>query len=262
MKVYVINMERSVNRRTSMEEQLRKLGVDYEIVKAVDGSQLTDDAIHNEGREDDPFSRSEIGCMLSHCKVYAMMQEMGDAFALVLEDDIWITEAELGRLLDAIQPQVRKETVTLLTYFGRKDSKVVLKKIKSVGHVPNSEERYFISQPTYANSLARAGAYVITQSCAKKLLDFHTPRIRCRADEWEVYYENNIMPIVHCIYPMPITENYDHGSEINYTRNGIEALGKKLITWSIYNRIPILTYLFKKRRESYSNRHKNIELEN
>ena len=71
MKVYVINMERSVNRRTSMEEQLRKLGVDYEIVKAVDGSQLTDDAIHNEGREDDPFSRSEIGCMLSHCKVYA-----------------------------------------------------------------------------------------------------------------------------------------------------------------------------------------------
>ena len=119
-----------------------------------------------------------------------------------------------------------------------------------------------VSIRRFLKRFCTAGAYVITQSCAKKLLDFHTPRIRCRADEWEVYYENNIMPIVHCIYPMPITENYDHGSEINYTRNGIEALGKKLITWSIYNRIPILTYLFKKRRESYSNRHKNIELEN
>jgi glycosyl transferase, family 25 len=257
MKAYVINMERSVNRRISMEQQLDKLGLNYEIVNAVDGSLIPDSEIKTS-----EFSKSEIGCMRSHCKVYELMQHSDEPYALVLEDDVAIAETELARMLDSIGSQFSKETVTLLTYFGSKDKRVVLKKIKNVGHIQNSVEHYYICQPTFANSLARAGAYVVSKECAKKMLEFHKNDVRCRADEWEVYYDNDIMPIVHCIYPMPVTENYDHGSEINYTRNGIEALGKKFITWSIYNKIPILTYLFKKRRESYSNRHKNIELEN
>lgn len=257
MKAYVINMERSVNRRISMEQQLDKLGVDYEIVKAVDGS-LMPDAPGTQGQ----FSKSEIGCMLSHCKVYEMMQHSDAPYALILEDDITITEEAITNLLEIAGPQLSKETVTLLTYFGSRDKKVTLKKIKTLPHISGSEEHYFICQPNLARSLARAGAYVVSKECAKKLLEFHEAGIQCRADEWEVYYNRDIMPIVHCIYPMPITENYDHGSEINYTRNTLEALGKKFITWSIYNKIPILTYLFKKRRESYSNRHKDIELEN
>lgn len=41
MKVFVINLARSTERRASMEQQLSLLNLDYEIVEAVDGSQLS-----------------------------------------------------------------------------------------------------------------------------------------------------------------------------------------------------------------------------
>ncbi|WP_277972736.1 glycosyltransferase family 25 protein [Pantoea agglomerans] len=41
MKVFVINLARSTKRRASMEQQLFLLNLDYEIVEAVDGSQLS-----------------------------------------------------------------------------------------------------------------------------------------------------------------------------------------------------------------------------
>ncbi|WP_277973138.1 glycosyltransferase family 25 protein [Pantoea agglomerans] len=37
MKVFVINLARSTERRATMEQQLSLLNLDYEIVEAVDG---------------------------------------------------------------------------------------------------------------------------------------------------------------------------------------------------------------------------------
>lgn len=261
MKIYVINMERSVHRRKSMEEHLASMGLEYQIVKAVDGSLLADDYPQEPMGRQDELSKSELGCMLSHMKVYGLMQENKDEFALVLEDDVLITELNMPTMFETLKQFLSRETVTLLTYFGLKDEKVVLKKLADKESIPGKSENYHICKPSADNNLARAGAYIIPKSCAAKILDFHGSIVRCRADEWEVYVHHDIMPVVNCLYPMPISENYQHGSEIDYTRNNIEALGKRFITWSIYKNIPILTYLFKKRRESYTNRHKNIIIE-
>lgn len=262
MKVYVINMERSVQRRKSMEEHLRNLGIEFEIVKAVDGSLLPDDYTQQTLGRQDPLSKSELGCMLSHLKVYQMMQERNEEFAVVLEDDILITELNMPAMFETLEHFLNPDTVTLLTYFGVKDEKIYLRKILDKENIQGAQEKYYICQPSAANNLARAGAYIISKQCAKKIMDFHATEIHCRADEWEVYHEHGIMSLVNCLYPMPVIENYLHGSEINYTKNVLEMLGKKFITWSIYQNVPILTQLFKKRRESYSNRHKQIILEN
>ncbi|MBS1689518.1 MAG: glycosyltransferase family 25 protein, partial [Bacteroidetes bacterium] len=99
MKVYVINMERSKGRREVIEAQLKKLKLDYEIVSAVDGRQMSDEELELVALRKNDFMKSQAGCMLSHLKVYKRMQEEQDEFALVLEDDVIATEKGMTKVL-------------------------------------------------------------------------------------------------------------------------------------------------------------------
>ncbi|MBL7718062.1 MAG: glycosyltransferase family 25 protein [Flavipsychrobacter sp.] len=262
MKVYVINMERSVQRRKSMEQHLGQMGIPFEIIRAIDGNTLPDGFMQQPLGRQIELSKSELGCMLSHLKAYKALAESDHEFALVLEDDILITELNMPAMFETLKHFLNRNTITLLTYFGVRDEKVYLKKVLGLKDIQGAGEKYYICQPSAANNLARAGAYIIPRSIAAAIVDFHAAQIHCRADEWEVYQQHGLIETLNCLYPMPVTENYQHGSEINYTRNALEMIGKKIITWTIYQNIPVLTYLFKKRRASYSARHKNIILEN
>ena len=67
MKVYVINMKRSTARRAAVEKQLQDSALPYEIVEAVDGRQMADEAFDELIRDAGTFaSKSQAGCMLSH----------------------------------------------------------------------------------------------------------------------------------------------------------------------------------------------------
>ncbi|KAA5940503.1 glycosyltransferase family 25 protein [Pantoea sp. Bo_2] len=63
MKIFVINLARSPERRASMEQQLSRLNLQYEIVEAVDGSQLSYTDIMKETRPlNYALSCGEVGC--------------------------------------------------------------------------------------------------------------------------------------------------------------------------------------------------------
>ena len=79
-RVYLINLRRRPDRRLKMEECFRELGVEYQLVEAVDGRNMTDDSVHRDGLRVlpgyvEPYSKrealtfGEIGCFLSHHKV-------------------------------------------------------------------------------------------------------------------------------------------------------------------------------------------------
>ena len=67
--IYVINLERSKDRRKFMESQLRNCPIPWTIINAIDGSKkLPKDTIpHNPTR---PHKPGEIGAFLSHLKVF------------------------------------------------------------------------------------------------------------------------------------------------------------------------------------------------
>jgi glycosyl transferase family 25 len=262
MKVYVVNMERSVHRREAIEKHLKQLGISYELVNAVDGRLMSEDEARNIQAPGIELTKSEIGCMLSHMKIYEQMQRREEEFALILEDDVLITEIGLPVVFNKLEPFLSKDTVTLLTYFWIKDKKLMLRKAYPDMKISGKSTHYFICNPASVNGIGRSGAYFISKQCAKKILDFQTPKLQCRTDAWEVYDEFGIISGVHCMYPMPVTENTEHGSEIDYTKNGLQSMGKKFIDFAVRNNIPLLSYVFKKRREAFSNRYKNIVLEN
>ena len=120
MKAYVINLERSPERKIYMQKLLKKFPfLDVEFVTAVDGRAMNENERIHQFDVDKFYARysvmprpGEIGCTLSHQKCYCKMVKEGIPCALILEDDIvepdnitLILEI-LGRLMSKKEPQI------------------------------------------------------------------------------------------------------------------------------------------------------------
>ena len=94
--VYVISLKRSAERRKHAIDQLNRLDVTFQIIEAVDGYELSDQEIQTNpdyglwkfGSRTRHLWQGEIGCVLSHFKIYLKMIEEDIQVACILEDDI------------------------------------------------------------------------------------------------------------------------------------------------------------------------------
>ena len=87
IKIYVINMKSSVNRRNHIKKILRNYN--YEFVNAVNGKELHSNDFNNiTSNSLRELSRGEVGCFLSHKKVYKKFLNSNEDYCLILEDDI------------------------------------------------------------------------------------------------------------------------------------------------------------------------------
>ena len=90
-----------------MENLLAPLGVQYEFIEAVDGSKLSGKEISDARRRGSgitkkwpnrqPMHPAEIGCALSHLKVYEKIVDDNLDYACILEDDIYIDHPQYLR---------------------------------------------------------------------------------------------------------------------------------------------------------------------
>lgn len=90
IETFVINLDRDADRMAFMERQLRAAGLPFERESAVDGRSLSSEENHYyaDSRRQ-LLGHGEIGCLLSHMKVWRRIAQANSA-ALVLEDDVHI----------------------------------------------------------------------------------------------------------------------------------------------------------------------------
>lgn len=102
MKIYVINLKKDVDRYKVVSGALEKLGLSWERVDAVQGSNVNREE-HPEvfcGKEyivrhnflskailKGSLTNGELGCAMSHLRVYHKLALSGDEGAIILEDD-------------------------------------------------------------------------------------------------------------------------------------------------------------------------------
>ena len=67
---------------------------------------------------------------------------------------------------------------------------------------------------------------------------------------------------VQCIYPMPISENTQFGSEIGYTKGALQKAGKKLVEIALNMNMPIISGIIKRKRLNFALGYKNIKTVN
>ena len=99
LKAYLINLDRSPERLAFMDEQLKRLGVDYERVPAVDGRALTpEERVRGFSRvrsfiaSKKRLSDAEVGVAMSHVACCRRVLAEEEPYALVLEDDVVLAD--------------------------------------------------------------------------------------------------------------------------------------------------------------------------
>lgn len=219
MKVFVINLARSTERRASMEQQLSLLNLDYEIVEAVDGSQLSYTDIMRETRPlNYALSCGEVGCALSHINIYRRIAADAIPMALILEDDALLNCESVVVMSEVEKRNIQSPTVTLLTEISQ-----------------------YIDKPTFSLSkgrnlydvleASRSHGYIINQSAATKLIEFLYP-VWMVADRWQTLREYSVCNIEAVIPPVIKRSAHSENSTIQVYDNGSKWLDeKKIALW-------------------------------
>ncbi|THD52615.1 glycosyltransferase family 25 protein [Enterobacteriaceae bacterium ML5] len=190
MKIFVINLARSTERRASIEHQLKQFNLDYEIFEAVDGAQLSYAEIMRDTKPlNYAISCGEIGCALSHIGIYKKIVAQNIPEALILEDDALITSQTADTLTWLSSLNISKPTVTLLT----ETTHYISKKL----HVTNDDSHSVCS----VLEAACSHGYVVNYEAAKQLIDFLYP-VWMVADKWQALREYSVCDVVAVIPPV------------------------------------------------------------
>ena len=107
IKVFVINLRRSLERRKDVSKKLDDAGIEYEFFEGVDGTELNQDfleKVHSHSLDEiRSYGRKmlpgEIGAAMSHLNVYRKIRSDKIDLALVLEDDIEF-DKKLAKLIN------------------------------------------------------------------------------------------------------------------------------------------------------------------
>lgn len=243
MYAYVINLARSVDRRAHITAELKKTGMDYEIMTAVDGREvdLQDRTLI------DPsliywtqFLGGTAGAALSHLSAYRKIIADELDVALVLEDDV-ILPADLGSLADAVADQLAGAEVALLSYGSLGSSKLSR---EGLVNLPSSRQ---LALPIEIRLMHQAGAYIITREACERMIKCALP-VRVNPDDWWYFYREGALDRVRCVMPKPVLKSPKHMSTLGSYSLGNSLMGR--LAWPLVRyKIPILHQVLNYRRQ-------------
>jgi glycosyl transferase family 25 len=205
MQIFFINLPEDVYRRRAVEDQLRNLGLHFEVLPAVKGKLLSSEDrrknydelrfARNEGR---PALPGELGCALSHIEAYRLVVERKLPFALILEDDAWLNP-NLPELLKAIEVQYpqSEKNVFLLTWINAVGSRK-LGTLWSSYHVVEVKSAFCTH------------GYVVSNAAAEALLKALHP-VRHLADCWNWLRRHRVVRVL-AVVPTCITADLSYGT--------------------------------------------------
>ena len=230
MKVFVVSLADELERRRHVLELVKQYDFEAQFIDAVDFRKVEDkDARqHYEPtlraiRKKRFLTKTEIGCALSHQKIYKRMIEEQIPIALVLEDDVqFLTSPSM--MLESCEKLLASEGANIpydvlilghvkvipeqLPFYYRK---YPIKKRKQLGE-------YWLGTP-WKQYGCGAVAYVITLEGAKKMCQ-SSGVITVVADDWGYYEEQHHLRVWHIRPSVAIEACERFDSTIRVERDG------------------------------------------
>ena len=239
MKIFVINLERAVERRERVLQRLHGLGIDAEILPAVEGESVDRSKL---GAGAEPgLSAGEIGCYLSHVRAWQAVVEGSLDHAIILEDDVVCDPAmirsaneikALGLPLDAVRLSALQPIRGL-----------------TIAHL-SGDRRLLL--PTKNPSGAQG--YMVSQQGVRRLLQkLQTPRLPID-DAFDVYWKHDLcIPVVS---PSLVVEDRSFPSNIagRFGSDIPKSLGRHLVRIAESKRRKFLVFLMARRLQAMSAR--------
>ncbi len=193
MKIFIINLESDVERKYSMLQQASSLRLDVEIIKAVNGKQLSKDEVMKLSRDfyNNGMTLGELGCSLSHLLVYQRIVDENIPLALIMEDD-----AEINKNIS--------DVLSALDKFNTKNpNKPNIILLNKTNEYIDTFKKNITGQYYLVNVIEAACTYgyVINNYAAQCLLDFLQP-VWLEADKWRFLNERRIIKVKAVVPPV------------------------------------------------------------
>ena len=175
MNIYVINMDKDVERLKNLELSAKKYGIEYTRVSGI----LIDDKYIEESTEVSSFVKNYgtngiVGAFLAHKKIWAKIVEENIPYAVILEDDIEFTQnfKDTINTIEKDIPTLDFDILLLSSLIGGKNpqnynfidkfSKLLMK---------TTDYEYINDKYHYPEYFAGLQSYIVTYKSALKLLD-------------------------------------------------------------------------------------------
>ena len=240
MKAFLINLERAKDRLVSCEEEFKKISLDYEIVKAIDGEKVlpTKETISEffytikHGKKVNP---REVACYSSHLKALKIFLDSSEEYGLICEDDIEFNKNFSSILNKCLRTHHKFDILKLA---GSED------KTKEKGYpikLIELERDYFLSLNLTYKPIA--ACYLINRMAAKSILKnlkvMHLPYDYALDRDWLL----GVRSLTICPSIVNLKKEYHiDNSFIKATKN--YKLNTFLRLWTV---IPYRTYLESRR---------------
>lgn len=125
--IWVISLERAADRRRFVQDRFGSLGIEFELLDAVDADEMSPAqsskysrrrALFELGR---PLYRGEIGCALSHLEALRRLVMSGEPVAVIMEDDVEPTPDLVPVLSELEKLPPNWDVATLYSLFDRSE---------------------------------------------------------------------------------------------------------------------------------------------
>ena len=162
MDIYVINLDKDVQRLHWMEQQLRAHKLKFLRIAAVNGAQIhaQQDPYWSDPRRSH-LGAAETGCLLSHANAWRLIAQADDEHGLVLEDDIHVSD-DFAELIRSMSLDPKEFCVHKLETFG---ANVTL--TRQPTYTARSRKAYKLE-----SNHGGAGAYILNRQTASDLLSY------------------------------------------------------------------------------------------
>lgn len=198
IKILVISLLRSPDRREVIRSRLSDLGLDFAFIDAVDAKALSNESIREiqlAQRTHRDYGRymgpTEIACAMSHVAAYREIANSKLDGAIILEDDA-IIDDRFRALFNWLQAQRPSLQGLFLLGGGEYLEKGVVKNYFDFAILAKTPELFdrswgaFFRVDRCFDRLARACGYFIDQESAARLFENNSPP-KALADDWPFF---------------------------------------------------------------------------
>ena len=234
--IYVLNLDRSVNRWETAKEVMEGAGLQVQRLPAVDGRQLSKAELSKESTRLATFfqPRGVIGCYLSHKKFWKMIVDNDMSAAIVFEDDVELVDGFKEKLENNLKRLAMEESkdqdydVILLGAIGRvhPQGNDAIGSLFFSHYIGGKRPLKIINDYRYQpRRPAGTHAYMVSNKGARKLLDL------CKKASYHVDLDawRHASLDITMFKPMLAYQTFEHTSltEVNRERN---AVAKKMLS--------------------------------
>lgn len=246
--IYVINMHNSTDRLEKIKSQFLNLDINFKRIDAIVGKELSQNDITKYTTKKCEYfcTPSMIGCFLSHKKAWETMIKNNDKYAIIMEDDCILAEDfsnKVNNIMNELNNDYKDWDFVYLGYVSdhifTNFQKIIIPKIK--------KKKIKSTQLSIPELPLGFHCYMITNSCAKKLLkyldkvDYHVDvSFLYNSKNFNIYSSNIPLAYQYASASNSTQTNYTFPKSLNYM---LEIYDKNNIAYSYYFNTPLFRFM-------------------